>query len=147
MKKVELKLPENFNEFDELSLTDRSQLLDGFYEIKTKMNNVVEMFIEDALGEILSSHPEIESVYLDPKYEYNDEGYAPMNIMPFINGEYFGEDGEDLFEQIDEACAGFSAYITEGFEVDVNKVRTRYNAKKLDGELTKKRSTKKGAKV
>ncbi len=147
MKKIQLELPESFEEFDDLNSTEKSKILDDLYEVKTKMNKIVEMFIEDALGEILSKSPQIESVYLDPKYEYNDEGYSPMYIMPFINGEYFGEDGEELFEEIDNACSHFSAYIVEGFEVDVDKVRTRYNAKKLDGELAKKTKGKKKSKL
>ncbi len=138
MEKITFEIPKNDFEYSELSEDKKDEIIDKYQELKNKMDKFIESYIEESLAELLIKHPSIEQLTLDPKYEYNDEGYAPHYIMPFINGEYWG-DGEsiddDLFEKIDYACAKVAHLITEDVSLDVDLIRKKYSAKKLDSEL------------
>lgn len=64
--------------------------------------------------------------------------------MPFINGEYWGDNDQiddDLFERIDYACAKVSHLITEDISLDVDLIRKKYTAKKLDETLSNNKNS------
>ncbi len=137
MKKLEITVPGSEQAFDALNEDQREQVLSEFDTIKVAMNNFLEYMAEEVVAPILVRNPQIETLTLDPNYEYNDEGYAPSHVMPFINGEYWGED-DDLFEEIDNACAGFAHLMTQDISFDVDLLKKKYAAKHLDKELPEK---------
>lgn len=138
MEKITFEIPKNEFEYNELSDDNKNEIIDKYQELKNKMDKFIENYIEESLAEIIIKTPSIDSITLDPKYEYNDEGYSPTYIMPFINGEYWGDEediDDDLFERIDYACAKVSHLITEDISLDVDLIRKKYSAKKLDEAL------------
>ncbi len=144
MEKITFEIPKNEFEYAELSEDKKEDIIDKYQELKNKMDKFIESYIEESLAEIILKTPSIEQITLDPKYEYNDEGYAPTYIMPFINGEYWGNnDGidDDLFERIDYACAKVAHLITEDVSLDIDLIRKKYSAKKLDETLPNKNNS------
>ncbi len=138
MEKITFEIPKNEFEYNELSDDNKNEIIDKYQELKNKMDKFIENYIEESLAEIIIKTPSIDSITLDPKYEYSDEGYSPTYIMPFINGEYWGDEediDDDLFERIDYACAKVSHLITEDISLDVDLIRKKYSAKKLDEAL------------
>lgn len=144
MEKITFEIPKNEFEYGELSEDRKNEIIDQYQELKNKMDKFIESYIEESLAEIIIKTPAIEQLTLDPKYEYNDEGYAPTYIMPFINGEYWGDNDQiddDLFERIDYACAKVSHLITEDISLDVDLIRKKYTAKKLDETLSNNKNS------
>lgn len=137
MKKIELEIPESMEEFYNMSADQHSELLKKIREQRGDIDNFISFLVKDAIIPIMEKNPDIEEVSLDHSYEYNDEGYAPSHVMPFINGEYWGED-DDLFEEIDNACAGFAHLMTQDISFDVDLLKKKYAAKHLDKELPEK---------
>jgi hypothetical protein len=140
MNKFEIEIPSNAEEFDKLTKEEKMGIVERMNEIKNQSQDFLIRMVEERVAPILLKNPYIEDLTLDPKYEYNDEGYAPSYIMPFINGEYYMRDGDgdDLFEKIDYACSDIAGLITSDISIDVQEVKTRYAANQLDKKLPKK---------
>lgn len=137
MKNISMQVPNSEEEYKNLTKENRDNILQQYKEINSEMNGFIVRFIEDVVAPILVENPWIKELVLDPKYEYNDEGYAPQFIMPFINGEWWApqEESDDVFEKIDYACADISSLLLEDVSIDVELAKTRYLATKLDEEL------------
>lgn len=127
-------------DFNNISETKKEEILNSLKEIKNLSMEFLTRLAERAVAPILANNRKIKDLYLDPHYEYNDEGYSPTNIMPLINGEYggYGDLDDNVFEEIDIACAGFAELITTNISIDVKRVVARYNAENLDKSLSKK---------
>lgn len=145
MIKLEIEIPSNDEEFDKLSAEEKKKIIELMNNINSESQQFLVKLVEERVVPILMANPSIEDLTLDPKYEYNDEGYAPSYIMPFINGDYYmrDDDGDDVFEKIDYACSDIANLINSEISIDVAEVKARYAAKDLDKKLSNKKTTSK----
>lgn len=108
-------------------------------ELKNKVkeiNNITLFMVEEIIYPIIKNNSDIEEITLDPRHEYNDEGYAPTNIMPFINGSSY--DYQELMEEIDNKLKTIAKLIFEPITIDVQELKIRFQKNELDNKLIKK---------
>lgn len=108
-------------------------------ELKNKVkeiNNITIFMVEEIIYPIIKNNSDIEEITLDPRHEYNDEGYAHTNIMPFINGSSY--DYEELMEEIDNKLKTIAKLIFEPITIDVQELKIRFQKNELDNKLIKK---------
>lgn len=143
MKKFNIEIPESIEEFDALSDDKKEEILNMARKEREALNQFLTYMAQEVIAPIMLTNSEINDVCLDPKYEYNDEGYAPNYVMPLINGDvYAPDDCEDIQDSLDNACSGFSDLMTEDIYIDsatAKQIVAKQNANKLEEELPKKK--------
>jgi hypothetical protein len=147
MKEFKIDFPQDEKEFDLMTAQQKDEVLEMMEQYKEKVSGFLQMLAEEAVYPIIKKNAKIEELVLDPNYQYNDEGYAPNFLMPFVNGNYDDYEGDYDMQKLDLACSRFAHLMTEDISVDVMEVKARYAAKKLDGELEKNSSKKRKNKV
>lgn len=127
MTQLSINIPQTKEEFESLNENEKNQLVKALNEVRNQSQEFVRMMVEEAVAPILLAYPDIRELTIDPHYEYNDEGYCHNNVMPFINGDYYGSDHlEAAFEEIDNACSELSDIMSGSLDIDVESVRQRF---------------------
>jgi hypothetical protein len=150
------------DEIINLESEELEQIITEVRETGRLLNQMSHSIVGKKLIEIVYGY-ELESVGIDPHYEYNDEGFAG-NFMININGEdvcmsgdgdesvpRYSKQAEDityseLQQKIDDELAEISELITEYMsfdENDLNKLKVKSSYFKLEKELPTNESTSK----
>ncbi len=147
MKEFKMEFPQSEKEFDSMTNEQKDNLIEAIVKYKEKVNNFLQLLAEEAVYPIIKENKNIEDLVLDPNYRYDDEGYSPNCVMPFVNGESDDYYRKYDMEALDLACSKFAHLMTSDIAIDVPLVRARYDAKNLEDKLEKKYSSKKSPKI
>lgn len=143
MEKIDLKIPTE-KELYAMSETDRDILGVDIHKTIYQLFAVVENIVKAKLAPILEQHPEIQAISLDAEYQYDDQGYSPNNIMPWINEEieYHEEsyEYETVRNKIDNELKSITHLIRENIYIESKEVLTNYLNNKLDNNLKQKKT-------
>lgn len=150
MEELNMKLP-NEIELYKMSKEDIDILGVDINKTIYQLLAVVENIVKSKLAPILEKHPEIQAISLDAKYQYDDEGYSPNNIMPWINEEieYYEQsyEYENVRTLIDNELQSLSHLIKEDIYIDSKEVLTKFLNNKLNTNLKEKNNTNPKTKI
>lgn len=127
-------------DYQKLTKKEKENLIQKFKEEEKEKRETIKMLIEDILYPIIKNENDIEIISLDPKYEYNDEGYSFNYIMPFINGERYGY--YEIMEKIDYSLCDIASLIHEEINIDVQELKMNHQKNELETKLPRKTKTK-----
>ena len=131
-----------------------SQETDALAQIKeadSNLQEVIKAFVEKRVADCLIKYnpgPDLHTVIVDANYEYNDEGYAPTNVMVWLNDHnesYYDDDRFSRFqEKVDASLEPVADMLRGSFEFDVGTLKDKYKieeakkAKKTVGKIGKR---------
>lgn len=142
MKELKVTFPQEEDYF-KLNAETQEKLLKEMKNVLTEVDSAVYQLIAIRLAPIFETHTEIETITLDNTYEYNDEGYAPHYIMPWINDNYDQYSSTDEFEdewrsEIETAVAEVAPLVREQLTFDRQSILAKYRKETLDSQLETK---------
>ncbi len=125
-------------DYQKLTEKEKENLIEKFKDEEKEKRETIRFFVEEIVYPIIKNENDIETISLDPNYQYNDEGYSFHYIMPFINGERYGYD--EIMEEIDLALGGIASLIHDEITIDVQELKINHQKNELDTKLEKKPS-------
>lgn len=111
-----------------MSEKEKHDLLLSINELQKKSKNLVRNVIEKIVYLTVKEHKNIESIYLDTNYEYDDQGYAFTYAKAYINNNYDGNESNDILlsiqKKIDDNMGDLYPYILmpKSFNIDILKL-------------------------
>jgi hypothetical protein len=114
-------------------------------EMKENLEQLLLNIVEYRMVPFLLKYPDIESVFLDVKYEYDDQGRCPENIMAWFNDNWdMGNMLEECWrEEVDGLFADIAGLLLEDIKINSAELLAKYHAIKLDNDLISKPPSKK----
>jgi hypothetical protein len=144
MKEFNVDIPNIADIYNQQISMDEA--IDVASKMKEDFSKLVSDIVECRLVPFLLKHPEIENMMLDLEYSYNDEGYAPINVMPWFNDNwdtYYTEDEEELRSEVDHLFDDIAGLLLEDIKINSAELLAKYHAIKLDNALISKATSKK----
>lgn len=122
-----INIPENENEINSLTKKQKYVLLNSISLINENMRPLIVKMVEDIIYPLIKNETELNSLYLDPNYEYNDEGYPSTYVMAIFNNEWDSSDNYELKEKIDTLLAELAPFLPHKhddiLEIDLDDLR------------------------
>lgn len=150
MKDLKIALPQEEDYF-KLNSDQQDKLLGEIKNVLQEVDVAITQLAAIRLIPIFEKHHEIETITLDPTYEYNDEGYAPNYIMPWINDNYdtySSEEHEDEWRsEIEDVLGDIASLIHKEVLIDRQNTLIKHRKETLENQLETKTDIKNRFKV